>query len=134
MSYHYCKVDFSTILEGFYLVKKEPKGMGVHLMPQGNQPVKKFKAGAISATVFKNEGNFEGKISVYYSIVFDRVYKDREGNWQNTNNLRYNDLPKAQYVLGKAFEFLTELRNERPVQEQHQQQPQQPQVQEEPVM
>jgi hypothetical protein len=68
----------------------------------GNFPEKKFRAGAISATIWKNkakEGNGE-----FNTIVLERCYKDKEDNWQNTNSLRTNDLPKAIVVLQKAYE------------------------------
>jgi hypothetical protein len=69
---------------------------------QGNFPEKKFRAGAISATVWRNktkEGDGE-----YNTVVLERCYKDKEDNWQTTNSLRTNDLPKAVVVLQKAYE------------------------------
>ena len=75
---------------------------------EGNTPVKKFKAGAISATVWENQSqNKQGDSISYNSISFDRNYKDKDGNWQKTNSLRTADLPKAILVLNKAYEFLT---------------------------
>lgn len=72
-----------------------------------NKPVKKFKAGAISATIWENQGqNQQGQIVSYNSVSFDRTYKDANGEWQKTNSLRMADLPKASLVLNKAYEFL----------------------------
>jgi hypothetical protein len=72
-----------------------------------NQPVKKFKAGAISATVWENQTqNQQGQSVSYKSVSFDRTYKDANGEWQHTNSLRMADLPKATLVLSKAYEFL----------------------------
>ena len=72
-----------------------------------NQPVKKFKAGAISATVWENQAqNQQGETVSYKSVSFDRTYKDANGEWQHTNSLRMTDLPKATLVLSKAYEFL----------------------------
>lgn len=71
-----------------------------------NTPEKKFRAGAISATVWKNHGVKDGQISEYQTVTFERSYKDKEGNWQTTNSLRVNDLPKASVVLQKAYEEL----------------------------
>ena len=67
-------------------------------------PEKKFRAGAISATVWKNHGVKDGEIQDYLTVTFERSYKDKEGNWQSTNSLRLNDLPKATVVLQKAYE------------------------------
>jgi hypothetical protein len=73
---------------------------------QSNTPEKKFRAGAISATVWKNHGVKDGQISEYQTVTFERSYKDKEGNWQTTTTLRINDLPKAAVVLQKAYEEL----------------------------
>ena len=72
-----------------------------------NIPEKKFRAGAISATVWKNQGQNQDKEQITYKTVsFERNYKDNKGNWQTTSSLRINDLPKAVLVLGKAYEYL----------------------------
>jgi len=72
-----------------------------------NLPEKKFRAGAISATVWRNKGqNKQGEAVSYNSISLERYYKDKNGEWQNTSSMRTNDLPRAAVVLQKAFEFL----------------------------
>lgn len=72
----------------------------------GNLPEKKFRAGALSATVWVNKGQINGENSEYRTISIDRNYTDKAGKWQSTNSLRINDLPKAQVVLQKAYEFV----------------------------
>ncbi|MFH1211678.1 MAG: hypothetical protein V1659_01995 [Candidatus Woesearchaeota archaeon] len=70
-------------------------------------PEKKFRAGAISATVWENKGKSkDGKEVVYRTVSFDRNYQDKDGNWKTTNSLRSSDLPRAILVLNKAFEYL----------------------------
>ena len=68
----------------------------------GNMPEKKFRAGAVAATVWLNKGE-NGE---YRTISIERNYKDKSDKWQSTNSLRINDLPKATVVLQKAYEFL----------------------------
>lgn len=71
-------------------------------------PEKKFRAGAISATIWTNEKIEEdGKKTAYKTISIERSYTDKDGNWKNTNSLRTTDLPKAKLVLDKAYEYLT---------------------------
>jgi hypothetical protein len=73
----------------------------------GNLPEKKFRAGAISATIWLNTGhNATGEAVEYRTISIERSYTDKEGKWQSTNSMRINDLPKATLVSQKAFEFL----------------------------
>ncbi len=67
-----------------------------------NLPEKKFRAGAIAVTIWRNEtekGSFN-------SVQLDRSYKDKQDNWQKTNSLRVNDLPKAALLLNKAYEYI----------------------------
>lgn len=70
------------------------------------QPEKKFRAGAITATVWNNKLQKDGKETSFQTVSFERSYKDDSGNWQTTNNLRTSDLPKAFLVLNKAYEYL----------------------------
>ena len=74
---------------------------------QGNYPEKKIRAGAVSATIRLNKGQkATGEESQYRTISMERSYTDKNGNWQSTNSMRINDLPKATLVLQKAYEYL----------------------------
>ncbi len=69
-----------------------------------NLPLKRFRAGAVSATVWNNhakEGDGE-----YKTVSLERGYKDRDGVWKNVSSLRVSDLPRAALVLQKAYEYL----------------------------
>ena len=70
----------------------------------GSPPERKFAAGPIVASVWKNDAG-EGK-GVFHSVTLDRSYKDKWGAWKNTHALRVSDLPKASLVLSKAYDFL----------------------------
>ena len=73
----------------------------------GNLPEKKFRAGAVSATVWLNKGQKpSGELAEYRTISVERSYTDKNGNWQSTNSMRINDLPKARVVLQKAYEYV----------------------------
>jgi hypothetical protein len=73
----------------------------------GNMPEKRFSTGAINATVWQNEGKSKaGEAVNFRTVSLQRRYKDKDGNWQSTNNLRINDLPRASLVLQKAYEFI----------------------------
>ncbi len=69
------------------------------------QPEKKLRAGAISATVWKNsQVGKEGKAYDYYSISLDRSYKDPSGSWKHATSFRLADLPKARLLIDKVYE------------------------------
>jgi hypothetical protein len=70
------------------------------------QPVKKFRAGGITATLWENKGEFKGQENTFVSVVLRRSYKDKENQWQESDSFRKNDLPKAILVLNKAFEYI----------------------------
>ena len=70
-----------------------------------NMPEKKFRSGAIAATIWANEGTKDGKKFSYKTVSFERSYKDKE-EWKTTNSLRMMDIPRAVLVLNKAYEYL----------------------------
>lgn len=81
----------------------------------GNSPEKKFRAGAISATVWKNTGTSKtGEATEYRTISIQRGYKDKNDQWQNTTSMRVNDLPRANLVLKQAYEYLVTANSEVP--------------------
>jgi hypothetical protein len=69
-------------------------------------PEKKFRAGAIAATIWANQKEVDGKQTVFKTVSFERSYKDKHDEWQTTNSLRISDLPRAVLVLSKAYEYL----------------------------
>jgi hypothetical protein len=72
------------------------------------KPEKKYSSGAISATIWSNEGTSKtGEKIKFKTITLQRSYQDKDKKWQNTNSLRLSDLPRASLVLNKAYEYLT---------------------------
>ncbi len=71
------------------------------------QPEITFRHGPCSASVFENEYRRGDESFSVRTVSFQRSYLDKEGNWQRTNSLKVNDIPKAVLVLNKAYEFLT---------------------------
>ncbi|MBI4148461.1 hypothetical protein HY490_04175 [Candidatus Woesearchaeota archaeon] len=69
-------------------------------------PEKKFRAGAVAASVWRNSTLKDGKQDSYCTVSLERGYKNKEGTWQNTSSLRANDLPRAALVLAEAYKYL----------------------------
>jgi hypothetical protein len=67
-----------------------------------------FKVGAVRASVFRNIIEKAGKLIPLPKVVIEVRYKDKTGQWNGTNSLSVNDLPKAILALQKAFEYLME--------------------------
>jgi hypothetical protein len=72
-----------------------------------SQPEITFRHGPCSASVFVNEYTRGDETFSVRTVTFQRKYLDASGDWQTTNTLKVNDIPKATLVLGKAYEFLT---------------------------
>lgn len=78
-----------------------------NVLEDKNMPEKKFRAGLITATVWRNVGkNPEGDKVEFKSVSLEKSYKDKEGNWQKTNSLNVNDLHKVILVLQEAQKYM----------------------------
>lgn len=74
-------------------------------MKNAGKPMKRFRAGSVTATVWKNTGEKNGQKIEYFTVSLARSYKD--GNeWKNTGSLRMQDVSDAGLVINKANEFL----------------------------
>ena len=73
-----------------------------------NKPETIFKVGAVRAAVFRNTIEKNGQSIQLPKVTIEVRYKDKTGQWQGTNSLSLNDLPKAIVALQKAFEYLME--------------------------
>ena len=87
-------------------VEKMEKTIETGASAKPKVPEMKFRAGAISATVWENQGQRDGEVTSFNTISITRNYKDKKDEWQSTNSLRINDLPRAALVLTKAYEYL----------------------------
>ena len=67
-----------------------------------------FKVGAVRASVFRNSIEKGGQLIQMPKVAIEVRYKDKTGQWQGTNSLSLNDLPKAILALQKSFEYLME--------------------------
>ena len=71
------------------------------------KPIKKFRAGAIDASVWKNQVERDGKEFDAYNFSIERSCTDKDGKWKTTSSFKINDLPKVALVANKAYEFLS---------------------------
>jgi hypothetical protein len=72
-----------------------------------NKPEKIFQHGGVRAAIFVNERERDGQSFTKKQVSFQKVYRDKEGDFKSTNSLDINDLPKAVVVLQKAYDYLT---------------------------
>lgn len=68
-------------------------------MVENTKPVKTYKAGVLSLSLWENEAE-EG---TFKSFSFNKSYKDKEDKWQQTQILKTSDLPKLKILLDEAY-------------------------------
>lgn len=71
-------------------------------------PVWQKRIGGLQVAVWENEflNETNGEVNQYFSISFERRYKDKQGQWASTHSLRVSDLPKVQLLLSEAYKEL----------------------------
>ena len=68
-------------------------------MVENAKPVKTYKAGVLSLSLWENEAE-EG---TFKSFTFNKSYKDKDDSWQQTQILKTTDLPKLKLLLEQAY-------------------------------
>ena len=74
-----------------------------------NAPVFTLRRKGVSVSVFENQ-SAEGK--AFYKTALQRTYKEGE-EFKTTTSLSRDDLPVAQILMGKAYEFILEKESTR---------------------
>lgn len=75
--------------------------------PQRPLPLRKFRSGNVSATIWENERSSKGQTFMVQSINIDRnYYKENDKTWHTTNSMRMGDILDAIVVLQAAYEYL----------------------------
>ena len=69
-----------------------------------NSPVKRFRSGSVSASVWRNDPDAGG---TYFSVTFSRGYK-RGDDWQDTQSFGARDLIDLRRVLASAEQFIAD--------------------------
>ncbi len=83
-------------------------------MSNNKKPVSKITLYPVSAAIWKNEtvkadknGNGE---RAYYSVTFERGYKDETGKWQSSDSFYLSDLLLLAKVADRAHSEIYKLR------------------------
>jgi hypothetical protein len=50
--------------------------------PSSNPPIAKLRIGLINANIWQRTADED----IFYSVTFERRYRDTEGNWQSTHS------------------------------------------------
>lgn len=74
------------------------------------KPVANFRAGTVQASIFMNEREVKGVKTKIPSISFQKRYRGEDDKWKSTNSLGLGDIPKAIFVLFKAYDHLLSIK------------------------
>ena len=65
-----------------------------------NEPIHKAQLGRISVAVWENESKVDdGVIRTFHTVTLERSYKDKDDNWQTTQQLGGRDIGDAIALL-----------------------------------
>ncbi len=79
-------------------------------MASGNRPLRTYRLGLVSASVFANardaQGEQEGRI--VHTVQLQRRFRDGTGNWKTSASFDLSTLPAAIEALRLALAYLVE--------------------------
>ena len=72
-------------------------------MPEAsNKPINVLRRRGVKVSVFENH---VGQ-NVFHKVTVQKIYRDEQEQWKTTTSLGRDDLPIAQLLLNKAWEFI----------------------------
>src|SRR6266567_7334580 len=74
-------------------------------------PAKSLRVDDCSASIWAREYPVQGKPTTFYSVTFERSYKDRNGSWSYTKSFSQDDLGKLIALCQQAEAAIAELRD-----------------------
>lgn len=90
------------------------KNKGNKEKKKGKSPVKKFRAGNVSANIFKSIVKKGKETYTFFNTNVQKSYKDEDDEWQTTSNFGLHDLPKVSLVSTQAFAWIMQESKEEP--------------------
>ena len=92
------------------------KGKQAPLAPakqeQKKGPVKTIRVEDVSASVWRREVQVKGELTMFYSVTFERSYRDSTGQYRYTRYFDLGDLGKVVQAAQQADEFIRSLQQE----------------------
>jgi hypothetical protein len=75
-------------------------------MSDSKKPAARIKLYPVSAAIWRNET----QKGVFWSVTFERSYKDEAGNWQSSDNFNTSELLLVSKVADLAHSEIFKLR------------------------
>ena len=68
------------------------------------KPLAKIRAGSVSAALWDNEIQVNGKAKTILKASIERRYTDANGNWKSSTSFGRNEIPLAIFCRARAFD------------------------------
>ena len=91
------------------LTRKEPKPETPPAPEKSNTPVKTIWVENVGASIWSRDAVVKGEPRTFYSVSFERSYKDRDGTRQYTKTFDADTLPRLIAACQQAAEAITTL-------------------------
>ncbi len=89
----------------------QPAGAGAS--PEAKRkPIETFRVEDVSASVWSREFVVQGQPKTFYSVSFERSYKDANGQYRYTKSFDQDSLGKVVTVAQRAAEFIHGLQQD----------------------
>ena len=70
-----------------------------------NKPIHVLRRRGVKVSVFQNQSGE----TTFHKVAIQKIYREDHGDWKTTNSLGRDDLPIAQMLIGRAWEFILDL-------------------------
>lgn len=74
------------------------------------QPIKTIRIDDCSASIWAREAVIRGQATKFYSVSFERSYKDRDGSYKYTKSFDFESLGKVVHLVQQASETIESLK------------------------
>ena len=81
-------------------------------VPEKRSPIKTIREGDCSVSVWHRVYAVKGKMTDFYSLTFERSYREKSGDWKYTKSFSIEDLPKLVTLIHMVESAVSELRSE----------------------
>lgn len=73
------------------------------------RPIETFREGDVSASVWGRDVQYKGSLRTFYSVSFERSYRDRDGSYRYTKTFGLSDLGLLMHLAKQASDFIRGL-------------------------
>jgi len=72
-----------------------------------------LRAGDVKVVLWSNDFEIKGEIKTQNSFNLERIYKDKDGNWNSTSSFNLNDIDKLIYLLNGLKSRMMPIREDK---------------------